>query len=83
MSAESLSRILFELGYERNGDSLLDLLKRIDYTEKEIENQSLTHIGIDGFSFRRGVYFGTVICDLKRYRPVEILASRSTRAFKE
>ncbi len=83
MSAEALSRFLFKLGYERSGDSLLDLLKRIDSTEKEIENQSLTHIGVDDFSFRRGVDFGTVICDLKIHLPVEILASRSTREFKE
>ena len=59
MSAEALSRFLFKLGYERSGDSLLDLLRRIDSTEKEIKTQSLTHIGI------------------------EILASRSTQAFKE
>ncbi len=83
MSAEALSRFLFKLGYERSGDSLLDLLKRIDSTEKEIKNQSLTHIGVDDFSFRRGVDFGTVICDLKIHLPVEILASRSTREFKE
>lgn len=83
MSAEALSRFLFKLGYERSGDSLLDLLRRIDSTEKEIKNQSLTHIGVDDFSFRRGVEFGTVICDLKTHRPVEILASRSTQAFKE
>ena len=83
MSAEALSRFLFKLGYERSGDSLLDLLRRIDSTEKEIKNQSLTHIGVDDFSFRRGVDFGTVICDLKTHRPVEILASRSTQAFKE
>ena len=44
--------------------------------EKEIKNQSLTHIGVDDFSFRRGVDFGTIICDLKMHRSVEILASR-------
>ena len=71
------------MGYERSGDSLLDLLKRMDSTEKERKNQSLTHIGVDDFSFRRGVDFGTVICDLKTHRPVEILASRSTQAFKD
>lgn len=49
MSAEALSRFLFKLGYERSGDSLLDLLRRIDSTEKEIKNQSLTHIGVDDF----------------------------------
>ena len=83
MSAEAVSRFLFKLGYERSGDSLLDLLRRIDSTEKEIKNQSLTHIGVDDFSFCRGVDFGTVICDLKTHRPIEILASRSTQAFKE
>lgn len=55
----------------------------MDSTEKEIENQSLTHIGVDDFSFRRGVDFGTVIYDLKTQRLFEILASRSTQAFKE
>ena len=83
MSAEALSRFLFKLGYKRSGDALLDLLKRMDYTQKELENQTLTHIAVDDFSFRRGVDFGTVICDFKKNRPVEILASRSTQAFKE
>ena len=83
MSAEALSRFLFKLGYERSGDSLLDLLRRIDSTEKEIKTQSLTHIGVDDFSFRRSVDFGTVICDLTTHHSVEILTSHSTQAFKE
>ena len=35
----------------------------MDSTEKEIDNQSLIHIGVDDFSFRRGIDFGTAICE--------------------
>ncbi|MEQ8199524.1 MAG: ISL3 family transposase [Clostridiaceae bacterium] len=34
-------------------------------------------IGIDDFSFRKGITFGSIICDLKTGRPIDIIDSRN------
>ena len=37
-------------------------------------------IGIDDWAFRRGVRYGTIVCDLERRRPIDLLPERSIEA---
>lgn len=40
-------------------------------------------IGIDDFSFKRGITFGTIICDLKTGKPINIISSRNLEEVTE
>ena len=54
-------------------DTLLRVVRRraVDQTDK------LHVIGIDDFAFRRGQSYGTIICDLERWKPVTLLPDRA------
>lgn len=41
------------------------------------------YIGIDDFSFKRGITFGTIICDLKTGKPIDIIDSRNLEQVTE
>lgn len=42
------------------------------------QSDDLAVIGIDGFAFRRGQTYGTIVCDLERRRPVTLLPDRAS-----
>lgn len=79
LSAESVARFLNQNGYVKSGCAVLNLLRKTYKTR--YSHQHLKYIGVDDFSFRRGIHFGTIICDLETNRPIELLRSRTTKDF--
>jgi transposase len=53
-----------------------DTLLRVVRRRAREPDERLTVIGIDDFAWRRNHHYGTIVCDLKRRRPVVLLKDR-------
>lgn len=67
------TRLAMRLQMPTSGDTLLRLLRRIVLPPAEIP----AIIGIDDWAFCRGKTYGTIIVDLERHCPIDLLPSRS------
>lgn len=70
---QSGARLAQRSGIRISPSSLLRLIRRLpiaDYPAPSI-------IGVDEWSYRRGRRYGTILCDLERQRPIDLLPERS------
>jgi transposase len=72
---EAGARLGKKLGYPGSPDSILRLVK-----QTQLSTPSSPHVvGIDDWSWKRGLRYGTLICDLESNRPIDVLADRSVQ----
>ncbi len=74
-SAEMASRVGRIIGYQSSGDSLIRKQRR-----EPLLLSSPRVLGVDEFAFRRGTTYGTLLVDLERRRPVDILDNHNTES---
>ncbi|QDV71892.1 Transposase [Botrimarina mediterranea] len=67
------ARLANRLGMVTSGDSLLRLLRRGSSETPPCPRV----LGVDDFAFRKRSTYGTILCDLVRRRPVDLLPERS------
>lgn len=77
-TANQLSRILSDL-ISISSSTLLRIAKHY----KIKGNYTVTAIGIDDFSFKKGINFGTLICDLETNKPIDLINSRELKEVSE
>jgi transposase len=79
LGGEAGSRLAARLSMAVSGDTLLRLIRAA-----ELERYPPPRVvGIDEWAWRRGQRYGTIICDLERGRPIDLLPERNTEVVAE
>lgn len=68
------------MGIDVSGDSVIRLIKK--HAEK-LDISCSEVIGVDDWAYKKGHTYGTIICDEKNHRPIELLDGRDGSELKE
>jgi transposase len=75
LGGEASARLGQKLNYPGSPDTVLRLVK-----ETQLPTVSSPRVvGIDDWSWKRGLRYGTLICDLESKRPIDVLPDRSVQ----
>ena len=73
---EAGARLAAELGYRVSPDTLLRLLR----TAPEADLPTPAVLGVDDWAIHKGLTYGTILVDLERHWPVDLLPDRSSES---
>jgi transposase len=79
VGAEAAARIANSFGLLVSPDSLLDVVKKKTITKVPTPRV----LGVDDFAFKRGRRYGTLLIDMERRCPIDLLPERSSNSLSD
>jgi len=79
LGGEAGSRLAARLAMPTSADTLLRRIRRAPLPQ----HPAVRVLGVDDWAFRKGHRYGTILCDLERHRPLDLLSERSAEALSE